>query len=297
VSVDWRGVVTSACLPLCGMAERAVRLVDHVLPDVPVRQWVLSLPYQLRYRLAWDHDLCRRVTTVFLGLRSRGVPGAPGCAGATAAREPDSLLWGARGPRGVAAGGRAAPAVRSGSRGSRSHERGVCDRHAGHRAVSGTRSVLGRSDETDVRVSMSWTVRGAAAGCASSRSSNRPRPSVESSGTSVSRRTCPSPAPPVRRRCSSRRVRRRPTSTNRASERRLLAADIPEVCPKRLRRLAAGFQAAGSRRRAAPHGQGGPLPAPPACRHVTPVSRTNHGRTSGVTGRYGLRGYGMMRVP
>jgi len=48
------------------MAERAAHLVDHVIPDAPVRQWVLSLPPRLRYRLAWDHDLCRRVTTVFL---------------------------------------------------------------------------------------------------------------------------------------------------------------------------------------------------------------------------------------
>jgi hypothetical protein len=58
-----------ALCPSCGgrrMAERAVHLVDHVLPDVPVRQWVLSLPHRLRYRLAWDHDLCRRVTTIFL---------------------------------------------------------------------------------------------------------------------------------------------------------------------------------------------------------------------------------------
>jgi hypothetical protein len=48
------------------MAERAAHLVDHVFPDVPVRQWVLSLPHRLRYRLAWDHDLCRRVAAVFL---------------------------------------------------------------------------------------------------------------------------------------------------------------------------------------------------------------------------------------
>jgi hypothetical protein len=48
------------------MAERAAHLVDHVIPDVPVRQGVLSLPHRLRYRLAWDHDLCRRVTAVFL---------------------------------------------------------------------------------------------------------------------------------------------------------------------------------------------------------------------------------------
>jgi hypothetical protein len=32
----------------------------------------------------------------------------------------------------------------------------VCDRHAGHRAVSGTRSVLGRSDEADVPASALW---------------------------------------------------------------------------------------------------------------------------------------------
>ena len=41
-------------------------LVDHVFPDVPVRQWVLSLPYRLRYRLAWDHELCRAVVAVSL---------------------------------------------------------------------------------------------------------------------------------------------------------------------------------------------------------------------------------------
>ena len=53
--------------PSCGgrrMAERAAHLADHVFPDVPVRQWVLSLPYRLRYRLAWDHDLCRAVVAV-----------------------------------------------------------------------------------------------------------------------------------------------------------------------------------------------------------------------------------------
>ena len=50
--------------PSCGgrrMTERAAHLVDHVLPDVPVRQWVLSLPSRVRYLLAWHHDLCRVV--------------------------------------------------------------------------------------------------------------------------------------------------------------------------------------------------------------------------------------------
>ncbi|HVL66868.1 MAG TPA: transposase [Vicinamibacterales bacterium] len=58
-----------ALCPSCGgrrMAERAAHLVDHVIPDVPVRQWVLTLPHRWRYRLAWDHDLCRRVTAGFL---------------------------------------------------------------------------------------------------------------------------------------------------------------------------------------------------------------------------------------
>ena len=53
-----------AFCPSCGgrrMAERAAHLVGQVLPSVPIRQWVLSLPHHLRYRLAWDHALCRAV--------------------------------------------------------------------------------------------------------------------------------------------------------------------------------------------------------------------------------------------
>jgi Putative transposase/Transposase zinc-binding domain len=53
--------------PSCGgrrMTECAARLVDEVLPRVPVRQWVLSLPYRLRYLLAWDHGLARAVLGV-----------------------------------------------------------------------------------------------------------------------------------------------------------------------------------------------------------------------------------------
>jgi hypothetical protein len=41
------------------MTEGAARLVDGILPHVPVRQWVLSLPHRFRYLLAWDHKLCR----------------------------------------------------------------------------------------------------------------------------------------------------------------------------------------------------------------------------------------------
>jgi hypothetical protein len=38
------------------MAERAAHLVDHVFLDVSVRQWVISLPYRLRCRLAWGRQ-------------------------------------------------------------------------------------------------------------------------------------------------------------------------------------------------------------------------------------------------
>ena len=48
--------------PSCGgrrMADTAARLVDLVLPWVPVRHWVLSLPFALRYRTAYDSWLIR----------------------------------------------------------------------------------------------------------------------------------------------------------------------------------------------------------------------------------------------
>jgi hypothetical protein len=53
------------------MAEQAAHLVDRVLPNVPVRQWVLSLPHRLRDLLAWNHTLCRAV----LGVYARAVLG------------------------------------------------------------------------------------------------------------------------------------------------------------------------------------------------------------------------------
>ena len=49
------------------MADTAARLVDNVFPaDVPVRQWVLSLPIEIRYRLAYDSALLLEVLSVFL---------------------------------------------------------------------------------------------------------------------------------------------------------------------------------------------------------------------------------------
>jgi len=55
------------------MAERAAHLVDDVFPDVPVRQWVLSLPHRLRYQVAWRHDLCRAVVAIFMRAAMRAL--------------------------------------------------------------------------------------------------------------------------------------------------------------------------------------------------------------------------------
>jgi hypothetical protein len=75
--------------PSCGgrrMADTAAHLVDRVLPEVPIRQWVLSLPFALRYRLAYDAPLASAVLglfvrAVFASLRRRarrqwGIAGA-----------------------------------------------------------------------------------------------------------------------------------------------------------------------------------------------------------------------------
>jgi hypothetical protein len=40
------------------MAATAAHLVDHVLPDVSYRQWVLTLPFELRMSVGYDPELC-----------------------------------------------------------------------------------------------------------------------------------------------------------------------------------------------------------------------------------------------
>ena len=47
------------------MSDTAAHLVDRVFPRVPVRQWVLSLPYALRYRLAYDARMVSDVLRIF----------------------------------------------------------------------------------------------------------------------------------------------------------------------------------------------------------------------------------------
>lgn len=64
--------------PSCGarrMSHTAAHLVDHVIPQVPVRQWVLSRPIPLRPTLALPtmRDLACAIALVALGLVAAGV--------------------------------------------------------------------------------------------------------------------------------------------------------------------------------------------------------------------------------
>lgn len=55
--------------PSCGarrMVDTAAWLVDRVIPEVPVRQWVLSLPYRVRHLCAYDADVCAAVRRILL---------------------------------------------------------------------------------------------------------------------------------------------------------------------------------------------------------------------------------------
>jgi hypothetical protein len=59
---------TSLCPSCTGrqMAETAAHLVDNVIPRVPIRQWVLTLPPPLRYLLAYNSELIGEVLSAFL---------------------------------------------------------------------------------------------------------------------------------------------------------------------------------------------------------------------------------------
>ena len=63
------------------MSQTAAHLVDHVIPHVPVRQWVLSLPIPLRLLLAAQPELVTPVLQVVQRVVTRhllgGADGAP----------------------------------------------------------------------------------------------------------------------------------------------------------------------------------------------------------------------------
>ena len=86
ISCPQRFVVAFSCkrrgaCPSCNgrhMVQTAAHLVDHVIPPVPVRQWVISLPKRLRGVLGDRPKAVAAVTRIFLsGDRDAAVSGAP----------------------------------------------------------------------------------------------------------------------------------------------------------------------------------------------------------------------------
>jgi ribosomal protein S27E len=59
LSCKRRGLCPSCCTRR--MHDTAAHLVDRVLPDAPYRQWVVSFPRHVRFRLALDPELLTRV--------------------------------------------------------------------------------------------------------------------------------------------------------------------------------------------------------------------------------------------
>jgi hypothetical protein len=53
------------------MSDAALHLTERVLPEVPLRHWVCSLPFQLRYLLGYDRELCAAVLSAFVRELSR----------------------------------------------------------------------------------------------------------------------------------------------------------------------------------------------------------------------------------
>jgi len=55
------------------MTDTAVHLCERVLPAVPIRQWVCSLPWRLRFLCGYDRTLCSEVLAAFVGELSRSL--------------------------------------------------------------------------------------------------------------------------------------------------------------------------------------------------------------------------------
>jgi uncharacterized Zn finger protein (UPF0148 family) len=82
VAFSWKG---RGLCPSCGarrMCNEAARLVDRVLPNAPLRQWVLSLPFELRGLAATKPDVLGAIERIFaeeierLTKKLAGIPGA-----------------------------------------------------------------------------------------------------------------------------------------------------------------------------------------------------------------------------
>ena len=75
-----------ALCPACNarrMVETAAHLADHVMPRLPVRQWVLSVPKRVRYFLQTDAAVQTLALHLFLSTVERGLRRACPDAGPT----------------------------------------------------------------------------------------------------------------------------------------------------------------------------------------------------------------------
>jgi hypothetical protein len=61
-----RGAICSSCAGR-RMADIAVHLEEQVLPPVPIRHWICTLPWGLRALLGYDRELCSEVLGAFAG--------------------------------------------------------------------------------------------------------------------------------------------------------------------------------------------------------------------------------------
>jgi hypothetical protein len=75
------------------MAQTAAHLVDHVIPRVPVRQWVLSLPILLRLLLAAQPKLVTPMLQVVHRVITRHLLGQAGLKAAEAGRPTLRATW------------------------------------------------------------------------------------------------------------------------------------------------------------------------------------------------------------
>ncbi|MFM8766626.1 MAG: transposase zinc-binding domain-containing protein, partial [Rubrivivax sp.] len=87
--------------PSCGarrMSQTAAHLVDHVIPHVPVRQWVLSLPIPLRVLLAAQPELVTSVLQVVQRVLTRHLLGAAGLKAEPGHKQSSGLFVPGEGP-------------------------------------------------------------------------------------------------------------------------------------------------------------------------------------------------------
>lgn len=85
--------------PSCGarrMAESAALLVDEVFPEAPIRQWVLSFPFQLRFLLARHPELMGKVLSIVYRTLSTHLikkAGYTKASAQTVLSDPNPTLW------------------------------------------------------------------------------------------------------------------------------------------------------------------------------------------------------------